>query len=210
MKKITLLIFSLCIGLSSFAIDLTITLTSIPTSTPVSDQIYICGTFNNWAVGDAAWETGSGPAEQKMKTRTLFLDAVSKFLTDKNIGGSLSMSMERFVKLSKIAMTTESRLDLSFNRLALIETSSTTHEWQGTGSFIEIYLESLYGVAAHVQKRDQTLTHFGLNREQLLALGKSLRGLGIDRLVPIGEALTFSSIWDGYDLCSMFSKKITF
>jgi predicted alpha/beta superfamily hydrolase len=53
MKKFTFLIFSLCICLSSFAIDLTITLTSIPTNTPVSDQVYICGTFNNWAVGSS-------------------------------------------------------------------------------------------------------------------------------------------------------------
>ena len=73
MKKITFLIFSLCIGLSSFAIDLTITLTSIPTSTPVSDQIYICGSFNNWAVGDAA----SIMQVQQNGTRQIVLTNVS-------------------------------------------------------------------------------------------------------------------------------------
>jgi hypothetical protein len=30
------------------------------------------------AIGDAAWETGSGPAEQKMKTRAIFLDGAKK------------------------------------------------------------------------------------------------------------------------------------
>jgi predicted alpha/beta superfamily hydrolase len=53
MKVIFLLLFSSVISLTSFAIDLTITLTSIPSNTPVSDQIYICGSFNNWAVGSA-------------------------------------------------------------------------------------------------------------------------------------------------------------
>jgi predicted alpha/beta superfamily hydrolase len=53
MKVIFLLLFSSVISLTSFAIDLTITLTSIPSNTPVSDQIYICGSFNNWAVGNA-------------------------------------------------------------------------------------------------------------------------------------------------------------
>ena len=53
MKVIFLLLFSSVISFASFAIDLTITLTSIPSNTPVSDQIYICGSFNNWAVGSA-------------------------------------------------------------------------------------------------------------------------------------------------------------
>lgn len=151
-----------------------------------------------------------GETEDSEKARRLFLSTVSDFLTKQDIGGNSSLSMERFVKLSKIAMTYESRLDFSFNRLALVETSFPTHEWQGTGSFIEIHLQNLEALSDHVQKRDQTLTYFGFSREQLLNLAKSLRGRGIDRLVPIGDALSFSAIWDGYDLCSVFSRKMTF
>ena len=51
MKLILVYIFSSFLVLNSFAIDLTITLTSIPSNTPLSDQIYICGNFNNWEVG---------------------------------------------------------------------------------------------------------------------------------------------------------------
>lgn len=53
MKIILAFIFSSFSILNYYAIDLTITLTSIPSNTPVSDQIYICGSFNNWAVGSA-------------------------------------------------------------------------------------------------------------------------------------------------------------
>ena len=51
MKLILVYIFSSFFVLNSLAIDLTITLTSIPSNTPLSDQIYICGSFNNWEVG---------------------------------------------------------------------------------------------------------------------------------------------------------------
>jgi len=51
--KISFLLISLFLSFFSQAIDLTITLTSIPTNTPLSDQIYICGSFNNWAVGSS-------------------------------------------------------------------------------------------------------------------------------------------------------------
>lgn len=54
MKSFFLTIFSLLVTISSFAIDLTITLTSVPSNTPVSDQVYICGSFNNWEVGSSA------------------------------------------------------------------------------------------------------------------------------------------------------------
>ena len=32
---------------------------------------------------------------------------------------------------------------------------------------------------------------------------------GIDRVVPIGNALDFNSIWDGYDLVEQFSRKVS-
>lgn len=51
MKLIVVYIFSSFFVLNSLAIDLTITLTSIPSNTPLSDQIYICGSFNSWEVG---------------------------------------------------------------------------------------------------------------------------------------------------------------
>jgi hypothetical protein len=58
----------------------------------------------------------------------------------------------------------------------------------------------LSDVIAFVDESDQTLTHWGLEGEALreLAAGVGLRGL--DRLVPIGEALAFDVVWDGFHL----------
>ncbi len=50
MKMWIVLVFVL-VAFRLSALDLTITLTSIPANTPVNDQIYISGSFNNWSVG---------------------------------------------------------------------------------------------------------------------------------------------------------------
>ena len=45
----------------------------------------------------------------------------------------------------------------------------------------------------------QTLTYFGIKKDKLEAFAKS-NLLGIDRIVPIGQALEISLVWDGYDI----------
>jgi len=52
MKIFSLLVFLSLVG-NSFSINLTITLTNIPSNTPANDQIYISGNFNNWRIGNA-------------------------------------------------------------------------------------------------------------------------------------------------------------
>ena len=39
-------------------------------------------------------------------------------------------------------------------------------------------------------------------------LARSINGRGIDRFVPIGQALAFGSVWDGLDLLHEFSKRV--
>jgi len=34
-------------------------------------------------------------------------------------------------------------------------------------------------------------------------------GRGIDRVVPFGQALSFASVWDGYDLLTEFTRLTT-
>ncbi len=55
-------------------------------------------------------------------------------------------------------------------------------------------------------RKVQTLTYAGLSQDSLKSLfnKKSIRG--IDRVVPIGEALEFSHIWDGMDLIRYLTK----
>jgi hypothetical protein len=77
---------------------------------------------------------------------------------------------------------------------------------QGGGVLVHARIDSLSDIAAHVEKRDQTLTHFGVGMDDLRAFARSLKGQGVERIVPVGDALQFDRIWDGFDLLRSFSK----
>ncbi len=78
--------------------------------------------------------------------------------------------------------------------------------WLGVGTFPQARLESLADLAEIVERRDQTVSHFGFTGDELVTFAEHVGGRGVDRMVPIGAALTFSSIWDGYDLLREFTR----
>jgi hypothetical protein len=78
----------------------------------------------------------------------------------------------------------------------------------GGGFFFECFLASLEELAPYVQGNDQTMTYSGFEKETLQKFAALLNGKGVDRIVPIGTALSFQPTWDGYVLLSEFTKRI--
>ncbi len=70
----------------------------------------------------------------------------------------------------------------------------------GMGLLFEAAAPSLASLERWIDRKDQTLTHFGMSRQELLGLAERLGGRGIDRIVPVGQALHLARFWDGYDL----------
>jgi hypothetical protein len=78
----------------------------------------------------------------------------------------------------------------------------------GNGLFLEQRAASLAALAPQFSDREQTLSVFGFGTEELTALMQGVPPRAIDRLVPIGQALDFSPVWDGQDLIQSFSRLI--
>ncbi len=100
----------------------------------------------------------------------------------------------------------------SGNELAVIGLSDLdefdrTHP--GAGLFFEARVDALADLVGFVDRKDQTLTAHGFTGEELAAFARSLHGRGIDRIVEFGEALQFSSLWDGYDLLAELTRTVT-
>ena len=72
-----------------------------------------------------------------------------------------------------------------------------------------IRVDSLKEIAQNVDDGDQTLTHFGFEITELIELAHLVGPKGLDRIVPIGEALAFESIWDGFDLIEDCLRRVT-
>jgi len=79
----------------------------------------------------------------------------------------------------------------------------------GAGLFFEARVDSLADLVEFVTRKDQTLTAHGFSYEELTAFARSLQGGGIDRIVAFGEALSFDSFWDGYDLLAELTRTVT-
>jgi hypothetical protein len=93
--------------------------------------------------------------------------------------------------------------------VTLTDPESAPHRWLGAGTFAHAKLGALGELVRLVGRRDQTMTHFGFAAAELEALAGALAGRGVDRMVPVGSALSFHRVWDGVDLAAEFTRLVT-
>jgi hypothetical protein len=67
------------------------------------------------------------------------------------------------------------------------------------GYFYEHEIKDINEIKKVLSSKFQTLTYFGVKKNLLDNFAKSNLS-GIDRIVPIGQALEISLVWDGYDI----------
>jgi len=77
------------------------------------------------------------------------------------------------------------------------------------GLYIEHHLEELNQFLSFTSKKTQTLTYSGIDANLLRQLVINSGELGIDRVVPIGQALDIGFVWDGKDILRSLSRQIT-
>lgn len=81
---------------------------------------------------------------------------------------------------------------------------------QGGGFLAYRTVATLEELVGFVDRRTQTITHFGLGETQLRALATRLAGRGAYSIVPIGDALKFDPDWDGVRLFSHMTRVVRF
>ncbi len=79
----------------------------------------------------------------------------------------------------------------------------------GTGLFLEANIDNLKELVLYFNTRNQTVTYYGIKPTEWQQLIKISRPMGVDRIVPIGQALNFSVTWDGVDLLTSFCREIS-
>ena len=79
----------------------------------------------------------------------------------------------------------------------------------GAGLFFEAHLQQLQDIKPLLSRSVQTLSYACVDRQNLSDMLRGHDMRGIDRVVPFGQALSFSESWDGYDLLRTFLRQIT-
>lgn len=95
-------------------------------------------------------------------------------------------------------------------RVRLRELSADIPQYRCAGGYFSEYSTTDFNdLASIVTTKYQTLAYFGFSKDELQQFVLNNHIKGIDRIVPIGKTTDFSLIWDGYDLITMLSRKIT-
>lgn len=158
-----------------------------------------------------------GSPERIEAARTRFWAALSKEVELRSPENSEAMSMARLAACFEYAGAAMARpgalSDISHSYPLRLTLEQPLNEAVkaihcGNGLFLETHVSSLIDLACQFSDREQTLAVYGFTREQLLEFAMIVPASAIDRIASIGDALSFSPIWDGQDLISVFSRKI--
>ncbi len=126
------------------------------------------------------------------------------------------MAVDKYTQFCRDAITHKGisfeRMDDNYvYRIIMKELPEDVDTIRGTGGyFVETSVYDLSEIAHIVNKKYQTLTYYGISRDDLknFVLDNNLKG--IDRIVPLGAALDFGLVWDGYDLIGCMSRECVF
>lgn len=75
-----------------------------------------------------------------------------------------------------------------------------------SGFFFEYDAENLAEIAPVCTNKCQTMTYYGIGKEEISNFIRSAAPKGIDRAVPMGKSMDFTLVWDGYDLIRELSR----
>jgi hypothetical protein len=76
------------------------------------------------------------------------------------------------------------------------------------GYFYELSIVDLKELSNTIETKIQTITYFGVPKNEILDFIIEERLIGVDRIVPIGKALDIGINWDGHDLIRTLSRII--
>lgn len=141
-----------------------------------------------------------------------FFDRVGKAAADRGYGVDASSA------IAKLAQAYEAMIDLPVtsyerdgNAVTVLGVEDFPHvrgAFCGAGFFFQMRVDSLLDLVPHITRADQTLAVSGITPDEQRAFVDALAGRGIDRIVPIGRALDFNRVWDGFDLVAEFTRHV--
>jgi len=123
--------------------------------------------------------------------------------------------IEKYTNLCKLVATNNniSKVKIENKKLSIIKISKLDQnifDIRGFyGSFVEYNANNVQDITLLSSNIVQTLTYFGIDRNEILNIISKHKLKGFDRVVPIGKALEMDMVWDGYELPYALSRIIS-
>ena len=134
-------------------------------------------------------------------------------IVEKNYEFDLSLANKKIQFTSELVLREKKIENLKFKNLKLVRyqmknLNNFDKIENSYGTFLEVKLNNISTIKKIIDERFQTLTYYGIEKEQLINLISKNNLRGIDRIVPFGRAFDMGHIWDGFDIISSLSRKI--
>ncbi|WP_047979869.1 acyl-CoA reductase [Ornithinibacillus contaminans] len=154
----------------------------------------------------------TGCQDTVKNSKETFWNAVEQVVKDKNYEFYSAVQVQKLATglwLTGEDDVTELDHRVQFSRVLFESITPDFRERHcGGGLFYEQYLKNTEDIAKIIVDKDQTISYFGYSREELISVINQIRTRGIDRIVPIGKALEFQTVWDGQNFLKSFSREV--
>nr|WP_320128715.1 acyl-CoA reductase [uncultured Sphaerochaeta sp.] len=156
-----------------------------------------------------------GKEENREKAKERFWKAIQKYV-DKHYNLAPVTAVDKLTAFCREAMTHNwiERKQATNNMVMRLQMESLPDditECRSVGGYFNEYdAHSLDELAPIVTRKFQTMSYYGLDKQELLDFAKVNRLVGIDRIVPIGKTLDFEPVWDGWDLVATMSRIVIY
>ena len=144
-----------------------------------------------------------------------FWKSISEELKYRNVADTMSVSLNKLSFLYEAVIEDIdpiAKIKFEYDKPTVVRFAANEkrvpEEPCGGGFFFECFLNKLGELKSMVRSNDQTITYFGFKKEDMRNFLLSAGGKGITRIVPIGKALDFSTVWDGYVLLAELTKRV--
>lgn len=114
-----------------------------------------------------------------------------------------SVASQKDVRLVKSDDMFITRIDVD-----TIDKGLMTYKYN-SGFYFEKDIADLKEIVDVCDVRCQTITYYGVKKEDFRRFLDEARPIGVDRIVPMGKSMDFALIWDGYDLIRQMSRRVT-
>jgi hypothetical protein len=155
-----------------------------------------------WVGAEARWSDAIGEFEDRLQAE----------IERRRYQPSASNSVHRLVHAFGVAADLDVRVGLEhpgFIGIRVRDARSLDKRISGGGLIRHARIDDLGQLEPFASDGDQTVTHFGFDRDALIGLAVRVGARGVDRIVPIGEALSFQVVWDGFDLIDDLTRRVT-
>ena len=135
-------------------------------------------------------------------------------LAKENYNLTTDASIEKYINLCKYTLLSDKikkihRHQNILYRVEFNKIDENNHYYRGKwGLFFEYNINKIDELKKIINKKYQTLTYFGIDTSLLKNFIINNKLKGIDRVVPVGQSLDISLMWDGYDIVNTLSRCI--